>query len=100
MSETHKCAACDGGGVQYTGCDRCSQSGEIVRRDDTCLVCHGSGTATSPAGHEIRCPVCDGNGFVIGNDPCPDCNGTGFHHSTCPSCDGSGAITVIVEHAE
>lgn len=67
-----------------------------INRQETCEVCHGSGSSGS---NVAVCPQCDGGGTVTQmagamkfNLTCPKCGGTGRLKNTCPNCRGAGAI--------
>jgi molecular chaperone DnaJ len=66
-----------------------------VQRQETCEVCHGTGSSSS---NVAVCPECDGSGQVTQmagamkfNLTCPRCGGTGRLRNTCPACHGEGA---------
>lgn len=58
-SEFKKCVTCDGKGKSYQNFN--SGLG-VLRMENTCSVCHGSGKAIS-----VRCPECDARGFLMKN---------------------------------
>lgn len=67
-----------------------------ISRQETCEVCHGSGTA---GGNVAVCPECDGTGSVSQmagamkfNLQCPRCGGSGRLKNICVPCKGEGRI--------
>jgi molecular chaperone DnaJ len=62
-------------------CEACHGSGaKPGTKPTTCSTCNGHGKIRQSQGFftiERTCPVCMGNGQVIG-DPCPDCSGHGL----------------------
>lgn len=65
-----------------------------INRQETCDVCHGSGTA---GGNNPVCPECNGTGQVTQmagamkfNLTCPRCQGKGRLANVCPACHGEG----------
>ncbi len=65
-----------------------------INRQETCDVCHGSGTA---GGNNPVCPECNGTGQVTQmagamkfNLTCPRCEGKGRLANVCPACHGEG----------
>ncbi|HYZ86660.1 MAG TPA: molecular chaperone DnaJ [Bryobacteraceae bacterium] len=67
-----------------------------ITRQETCDLCHGSGTA---GGNAAVCPECNGSGSVTqmaGNMrfdlTCPRCGGAGRLQDKCPRCFGDGRI--------
>jgi molecular chaperone DnaJ len=67
-----------------------------ITRQETCLTCHGSGSAGSSV---AVCPECDGSGTVTQmagamkfNLTCPRCGGSGRLKNACPTCRGEGRI--------
>jgi molecular chaperone DnaJ len=68
-----------------------------INRQETCDVCHGSGSS----GNSVAvCPQCDGSGTVTQmagamkfNLTCQRCGGTGRLKNTCPICRGEGSIS-------
>jgi molecular chaperone DnaJ len=68
-----------------------------ISRQETCEVCHGSGTA----GNSVAvCPECDGTGTVTQmagamkfNLTCNRCGGSGRLKNACPNCRGEGRIS-------
>jgi molecular chaperone DnaJ len=68
-----------------------------IQRQETCEVCHGTGSSGSSA---AVCPTCDGTGQVTQmagamkfNLTCQRCGGSGRLKNTCPACRGEGAQT-------
>jgi molecular chaperone DnaJ len=68
-----------------------------IARQETCQVCHGSGTQGSASG---VCPDCNGTGKVNQtagsmrfNLTCPRCEGTGRLRNRCPNCGGEGRVS-------
>ncbi len=67
-----------------------------INRQETCEVCHGTGSS----GNNVAvCPECDGTGNVTQmagamrfNLTCPRCGGSGRLKNTCPNCRGAGVI--------
>jgi molecular chaperone DnaJ len=68
-----------------------------ISRQETCDVCHGSGSS----GNNVAvCPECDGSGTVTQmagamkfNLTCNRCGGTGRLKNTCPNCRGEGRLS-------
>ncbi len=67
-----------------------------ISRQDTCEVCHGTGSAGSQV---AVCPQCDGTGTVTQmagamrfNLTCPRCGGSGRLRNVCPNCRGEGRV--------
>ena len=68
-----------------------------INRQETCDVCHGTGSA----GNSVAvCPQCDGSGTVTQmagamkfNLTCQRCGGTGRLKNTCPICRGEGSVS-------
>jgi molecular chaperone DnaJ len=68
-----------------------------ISRQETCEVCHGSGSS----GNQVAvCPECDGSGTVTQmagamkfNLTCNRCNGTGRLKNACPNCRGEGRLS-------
>jgi molecular chaperone DnaJ len=76
---------------------RGTQAKITVTRHETCVVCHGSGTAAT--GGSMVCPQCSGSGSVSQmagamkfNLTCPKCNGKGRLRNACPTCQGDGRL--------
>lgn len=68
-----------------------------ITRQETCDVCHGSG---SGGGNVAVCPECNGSGNVTQmagnmrfNLTCPRCGGAGRLQNSCPKCLGEGRIS-------
>jgi len=68
-----------------------------ITRQESCPVCHGSGTQT---GANIVCPECNGSGNVSQaagamrfNLTCPRCEGTGKLRNRCSNCAGDGRVS-------
>jgi molecular chaperone DnaJ len=67
-----------------------------VRRNDSCEVCHGTGSRSG--GRASTCPTCGGRGsvrttqgFFSISTTCPSCHGAGTQISDpCSNCRGSG----------
>jgi molecular chaperone DnaJ len=68
-----------------------------VTRQETCEICHGTGSS----GNNVAvCPECDGTGTVTQmagamkfNLACPRCGGSGRLKNACPTCRGQGTIS-------
>jgi molecular chaperone DnaJ len=68
-----------------------------ISRQETCEVCHGSGSS----GNSVAvCPECDGSGTVTQmagamkfNLTCNRCGGTGRLKNACPNCRGEGRLS-------
>lgn len=68
-----------------------------ISRQETCDVCHGSGSS----GNSVAvCPECDGTGTVTQmagamkfNLTCNRCGGSGRLKNACPNCRGEGRLT-------
>jgi molecular chaperone DnaJ len=67
-----------------------------ISRQDSCEVCHGTGSAGSQV---AVCPQCDGTGTVTQmagamrfNLTCPRCGGSGRLRNVCPNCRGEGRV--------
>jgi molecular chaperone DnaJ len=68
-----------------------------ISRQETCEVCHGSGSSGSGV---AVCPECDGSGTVTQmagamkfNLTCNRCGGSGRLKNACPHCRGEGRIS-------
>ena len=68
-----------------------------ISRQETCEVCHGTGTANN---NVAVCPECDGTGNVSQmagamkfNLRCQRCGGTGRLKNGCPNCRGEGLVS-------
>lgn len=70
----------------------------VIRREDTCDVCGGSGA--KPGTSKETCPTCQGTGQVMSSmgffqsvRTCPRCNGTGtIIKEPCTACHGHGRV--------
>lgn len=68
-----------------------------ITRQETCEVCHGSGSS----GNSVAvCPECDGTGTVTQmagamkfNLTCNRCGGSGRLKNACPTCRGEGRLS-------
>ncbi len=68
-----------------------------ISRQETCEVCHGSGSS----GNSVAvCPECDGTGTVTQmagamkfNLTCNRCGGSGRLKNACPNCRGEGRLS-------
>jgi molecular chaperone DnaJ len=68
-----------------------------ISRQETCEVCHGSGSS----GNSVAvCPECDGTGTVTQmagamkfNLTCNRCGGSGRLKNACPACRGEGRLS-------
>ena len=62
-------------------CDVCDGTGSRSKsKPKKCPHCNGTGTVYAKQGFfsvQQTCPYCHGNGVIV-EDPCPNCDGTGF----------------------
>ena len=77
------CGKCDRKGYYY-GCGACGS--EMTYSNNTWFC--GRCNANRAAADEIRCPICDGAGFL--ESSCYNCSGTGTALETCSICNGAG----------
>lgn len=84
-------------GIDFWQAIRGTQARLSIVRQDSCVVCHGSG---SSGGNSAVCPECNGSGQVNQmagamrfNLTCPRCGGAGRLRNACPNCHGEGRVS-------